>query len=650
IPSSAGALSINGPHASITWSASFSGLAQLSVRGINACGTSSWSAPLEIEVVPALMAPAQPQGPVLFCTGGTTGSYSTELISNANSYHWVLNPANAGAITGSSNVAVIEWSAGFSGSATLKVAGQNACGSGPFSPVLEIFIANPIQASAGNDTTVNLGATVILKGSVDGSPQSLLYHWEPASLLVNADILQPVTLPLINATVFSLLITNTETGCTSGDDVLVVVEGASLSAQVTGSPLAICAGNTAQLSVQAYGGIVGNYQYSWSIAGEIFSNLQTIEVNPGNTTIYHVDVCDGNSTVSGSITVEVWPIPIADAGTDQSINNGAFTQLSGAASGGQEPFSYQWSPADSLLNPSQQSPLTKKLSTTTLFFLIVTDANGCTSMADQVVVNVNGGLLNINPVATDPVICFGETTQLFALASGGNNTYYYTWKVGNEVISTEENPLVAPLVTTTYSLQVYDTYNIATGTVTVQVDPLPGVNLIGPGVHYEGNTILACVFDTVSIVLNNPRASFLWSDGSTGNLMELSTSGFSFDLREIWVEVTDTLTGCRTRAEVNVSFTFVECSYGLDDFSKNDKLLLFPNPAGDKVIIRPVDVRNGDCLIQLFGITGNAISETSGHWSSEGIEINLENVAEGIYLLKVISDNETSLLKLVVSK
>ncbi|NTW25726.1 MAG: hypothetical protein HGA37_13595, partial [Lentimicrobium sp.] len=42
IPSSAGALSINGPHASITWSASFSGLAQLSVRGINACGTSSW--------------------------------------------------------------------------------------------------------------------------------------------------------------------------------------------------------------------------------------------------------------------------------------------------------------------------------------------------------------------------------------------------------------------------------------------------------------------------------------------------------------------------------------------------------------------------------------------------------------------------------
>jgi len=649
-PPAAGSVVGNGQSISVSWSAAFTGTAQLSVRGVNECGTSVWSSILDIQVLPMPLTAAQPTGPVLFCSGGGSCSYSTGLMANTTSYLWTLTPPEAGTVNGSSNSVEVIWDPLFAGIVQLKVAAQNDCGPGPYSTPLDITIAPHPQISAGNDTTVLTGAMIELKGSVFANPQNMQYLWEPASLLLNPAIMRPQTIPLINTTVFTLQVTDSESGCQSTDEVLVEVEGAPLIAVVTGLPMSICNGGTSQLGIQAYGGNSSGYQYSWYQAGVLFSNQQFPVVNPSITTTYDVEVWDGSNTFSTSITIEVWALPEANAGGDLQIPFNTQAQLNGNAVPPGNYF-YNWQPAELLNNPELQNPTTILLTEGTLFSLIVTDQHGCISNSDEMYILVEGGGLTANPMAVPDTLCFGESTTLYALPSGGVPAgYTYRWLDGTVVLSDQPTLEVTPSNTTVYNLELYDGFATVYREVSVTVNPMPVVTLIGPNVHHEDNTILACVFDTVSIVLNNPDSRFLWSDGSTSKKLELWTSGLSFDLREIWVEVTDTLTRCMTRAGVNVLFNFINCSYGVEDPEGESNITVYPNPAGDKVIIRSSHKTDGDCLIQLFGIRGELYTSVSDQWSAGGIGLNLQNISDGLYLLRIISGNETAVIKLMVSK
>lgn len=648
-PPQAGSVFGNGQSISVSWLAGFSGTAQLSVRGVNNCGTSIWSVPLDILVAPIPAMASQPDGPVLFCSGEASAIYTTGITANATSYQWILTPENAGVISGSSISANVTWNPLFYGPVELSVAAQNDCGAGPFSSPLEIFIAQTPQANAGNDTTVMANAIITLNGSVTGNLQSMQYHWEPAGLCVNPDVLRPVTLPLTNTTLFTLSATDGDAECNDVDEVLIEVEGAALVAMISAEPESICEGETTQLSVEAFGGAGGNYQFSWYQNGTLFSNLQFLTVNPAETTVYTVEVWDGISTFSGNIAIEVWSLPVAYAGDDVQIPFLTQVQLSGSVTP-QGNYTYQWQPATFLANPNIQNPQSLPLITSTIFSLTVTDVHGCVSLSDEMTVLVEGGGLTASPQAIPDTLCLGENATLYALPAGGVTAgYSYRWLQGSDLISDLPVIEVLPTSTTEYNLEVGDGFATIYRNVTVTVNPLPEVDLIGPNVHHEDNTILSCVFDTVTIPLDNPHCRFLWSDGSTAKTIELWTSGLSFDFRQIWVEVTDTLTGCLTRKEVNVLFNFINCSYSVHDFSGDKSIVVYPNPANEKVMVKPVGEANGECLIQLIGIRGEILGETNGQWTSDGVELDLRGRADGLYLVRVITGIGISMVKLMIS-
>jgi hypothetical protein len=240
------------------------------------------------------------------------------------------------------------------------------------------------------------------------------------------------------------------------------------------SPL--CIGQTIQLTATS----IANATYHWSGPNNFISTLQNPIipnaqlVNAGD---YYLKIkINGNPSSDSSRTTVLIYKPVANAGNDTTISNGIFTQLHGSATQGSGSYAYHWEPANLLVNPDIPSPTTVNLFTTTIFTLTVTDDSASCQSVDMVTIDIAGGALAVNAIATPSTICAGVTTQLQALGSGGAGNYTYQWTGPGGFTSNLQNPTVQPLVTSTYSVSINDGYNSQTNTVTVTVNQLPLAN------------------------------------------------------------------------------------------------------------------------------------------------------------------------------
>ena len=148
-----------------------------------------------------------------------------------------------------------------------------------------------------------------MNGAASNGSGSYTYHWEPASMLVNPNIQNPVTINLTTSVQFTLTVTDGVSGCTGSDQVLVTVTGGQLSVDATANPSTVCTGDSVQLMAIVSGGS-GNYTYSWSSNPSGFnSTIANPVVYPTISTTYTVVVNDGFNNVSDWISVNVNPIP-----------------------------------------------------------------------------------------------------------------------------------------------------------------------------------------------------------------------------------------------------------------------------------------------------------------------------------------------------
>ncbi|MBE9492076.1 MAG: T9SS type A sorting domain-containing protein, partial [Bacteroidetes bacterium] len=108
---------------------------------------------LTINDVPAT--PETPEGPTyidLFTI--MSSEYTIPVITNTDSYLWVLYPEDAGTIEGTDTTGTVAWNGSFLGHAYLKVKGMNDCGTGEFSDSLEVFVDNTVGLDKKSSGTV----------------------------------------------------------------------------------------------------------------------------------------------------------------------------------------------------------------------------------------------------------------------------------------------------------------------------------------------------------------------------------------------------------------------------------------------------------------------------------------------------------------
>ena len=331
-----------------------------------------------------------------------------------------------------------------------------------------IVTVNPLPtADAGADRTICEGTNTSLGGSPTG-PAGATYLWNNAGSLNNANAANPVASPLTTTT-YSVTVTSGN-GCTSVDQVLVTVNPAPTAD--AGADQTICNGSSVNLGGTPTG--PAGSSFSWNNAASLSSSTAANPVaTPTSTTTYTVTVTDANlCTATDQVTITVNPTPVADAGADQTICNGANVTIGGSPTG-PTGATFAWDNGASLSNSTLANPVASPTTTTT-YTVTVTSANLCTS-TDQVTITVNP--LPTADAGIDQTICEGATVTIGGSPTGPTGATY-SWDNGGSLSSTSiANPIADPITTTTYSVTVTDGNSCSSiDQVTITVNPAPNVD------------------------------------------------------------------------------------------------------------------------------------------------------------------------------
>ena len=581
------------------------------------------------------------------CSGHATSFFDQTTVTSGSVSTWLWDFGFAGANSNMQNP-VYTYPSGGSYNVSLRVQTNNGC----LDTVVKPLQIHPTPvASAGNDFSIPYGTTTSLNGLASGGSGSYSYQWEPASLLVNAAVANPNTLNLTETTDFTLSVTDQNNLCVSVDVVTVTITGGPLAINIVPAPESICLGGSTYLNAMAGGGS-GNYTYSWSSNPAGFtSNLEDVTVEPTVTTVYTLLVNDGFNTSMKSITIIVWPQPQSNAGADNSIFHGGVVQLNGSVSSGTSPFTYHWQPENMVVSPISAATATHNLTSSANFTLHITDAKGCVS-SDDVLVTISGVALNVNPFALVSPVCPGDSTKLFPMTEGGSGNYSYHWTSNPAGFSSNlSNPIVNPFQTTTYKVEVTDGFNTKQDSVPVIVNPKPVINLIPPGAHVGGiDTIIACVFDTLTLSSRNLDAVYIWSNGATADSIVCSTSGIAYDMQSYWLRVTYSQTGCSATDSLTILFTYAQCSYGIGEDESGMNIYAYPNPSNDKVYISCTGNPDEKILMQFFNSGGQLLEQKISENKSGGKIIgvfDIEAYPSGIYILQLSSGQLLEIFKVV---
>jgi hypothetical protein len=429
--------------------------------------------------------------------------------------------------------------------------------------------------------------------------------------------------------------------------------GGPLGVQAAAHPPAICAGESSQLVATAFGG-TGTYSFTWTSNPAGFtSDIQSPVVYPLVTTIYTVSISDGYNVTESNATVNVNQLPLPNAGIDQSINYGTSTTLNGSATGGSGSYNYFWEPANLLINPNAQNTATHNLYQTTVFTLkAIDEGTGCVSLYDTVIVSLLGGPLGVTLAAQDTAICKGETTLITAHGFGGNEIgyYTYTWLYGTDVLKVETNLVsilnVNPVVPGNhiYTVEIFDGYNTTSLNITVKVVPSPAFFIL------NGPQIIACPSDTVILAPNRevlPGDSYYWSNGSTNQNVQVTTTGIGYSSRTLSLKITNT-EGCDFSDTVTVIFDFAAC-FGIDEYKTYPTVKVYPNPSTGLINI-DLEESNGFSELQILNPQGAVVYNKDMGGAASGrslIVADLSKFPKGIYLLRAIHNRFIYVQKIV---
>jgi hypothetical protein len=223
-------------------------------------------------------------------------------------------------------------------------------------------------------------------------------------------------------------------------------------------------------------------------------------------------------------------------------------------------------------------------------------------------------------------VCYGTSTQLNATPFGATGTPTYSWSSDPAGFSSnEKSPVIQPVVSSWYYVEMTANNGTATDSILITVKPLPEVDL--------GADTIICGNGQIVLDAGNQGETYLWSTGETTQTITVDslTMFAGYGDREIMVTAVAS-NGCSNDDTIIVN---VKNCTGIEEFSDNVSVRIFPNPSDGEFNVElnaRLDERVDVIVVNQVG----AVVYSNENISLKGQKIlllNLENNAPGVYQL-----------------
>lgn len=370
----------------------------------------------------------------------------------------------------------------------------NGCSSADSTTVLELTELPEVAIDPPG--LLNCGESELPLSATASAGPEFAYEWSFSGIgpgiLSGGNTLTPT---VGSAGDYTLLVTNTITGCTNAAGV-TVIELSTVNLELSTQTNASCLGAAdGALSVTAAGGD-GQYIYEWN-TGQNSPSLNNLPAGDYTVTVTDGEDCSAVLQVNIQQPEALSPNVSATAVSSPGNNDGTATAN---PSGGTAPYAYLWSTGESTQTITGLSE--------GLYTVTVTDANNCTAVQTIEVSDIDCSLA-VSITATHPA-CNGQANgSAAAVANGGAGTLTYVWSSG------ADTQALSDLAAGEYAVTVTDENSCESiATVTLSEPPaltlelLNVVNTACPNVA-EGSANVNAAGGTGFIEI-------LWSNGQEG--------------------------------------------------------------------------------------------------------------------------------------
>jgi hypothetical protein len=480
--------------------------------------------------------------------------------------------------------------------ANYTVSGANGCGTS--SAVTSITVTPlPVTAIASN-TLVCSGTPATLTA---GGATS--YTWVPGANTSTNFIVSPAA-----NTIYTL--TGVIAGNCTGSTTVAVTTKPNPILTIAASNTAICNGGSASLN------ITGNaVSYTWNPTGQLGT---AITVTPTQVTLYTATgTGTGNCTSSASQVIIVYANPtITAVPSDALVCSGGSSTL--AASGAS---TYVWS-NNATTSTTVVNPITDET-----FTVSGTSSVGCSG---STVVTVAVYAPSIT-VSSNTFICSGSGVTV-----GADVADSWTWSNGSTLQNITINPTLTTVYTVTASVNNLNGLSCdATNSVQVTVNPNPTITAVS-------NPTAICIGQTAILTGSGAGAggTYVWTGGA-GAIQSATTSVSPIATQNYTITGTDA-NGCKGSGTYQLKVGV--CQGIAVNSADAANLLIYPNPSNGNFTISSDQV----ITLQITNELGQQVKTVT--LNGTDAEVNVSNLAGGVYFITGKNENGSVKQKIVISK